>query len=467
MAGKREEHPAGSSNGHRGDVLRVLGVLKVATADQIQRIAAPHLTYRHTDKETPSKQKQARTASHTGALSDLRKHGLSENGGATSGSETLRNLTAKGLEAASWELGRPLWEMGGTARGAGSSGASHPMAVNETVIALLRPKPNLARLKNEPAEALAAARAVAESPGGLGTIASYATEVPLPPTGTWTAPGKGGAIPDIALTAPGSGVPLLFVEVDNCHEGAPELAGKVDKYNRFFERKVKDTDGREKPMWRTRWPVRWDSDDPHPPLLFVFNPIGDRNPDRTIPRLAELTYPYWRGFPASDGGYHTYERQIPIVATTLDLLREHGPAGRIFWRFGRGTWSRESYQPLLDAIGNPRQVAAEAEREARWEAQQQAYKAEQRRRAAQEAAEREARRPDCAACGAKFTDERWKAVEPDHWDAPRDTHPQLCDACKEQAIETQRQAEQDERERQEAEAAQASKAGGWLGRWRS
>ncbi|MFE2078022.1 hypothetical protein [Streptomyces misionensis] len=69
--------------------------------------------------------------------------------------------------------------------------------------------------------------------------------------------------------------------------------------------------------------------------------------------------------------------------------------------------------------------------------------------------------------GAKFADERWKAAEPDHWDAPRDTHPQLCDACKEQAIETQRQAEQDERERQEAEAAQASKAGGWLGRWRS
>lgn len=64
-------------------MLRVLGALKVATADHIQRIGAPHLTFRHADKETPAKQKQARTASHTGELSDMRKHGLSESGGST------------------------------------------------------------------------------------------------------------------------------------------------------------------------------------------------------------------------------------------------------------------------------------------------------------------------------------------------------------------------------------------------
>lgn len=64
MAGQRKTNPAGSSNGLRGDVLSVLGVLKVATADQIQRLAAPHLTYRHTTKATPAKRKEARTASH-------------------------------------------------------------------------------------------------------------------------------------------------------------------------------------------------------------------------------------------------------------------------------------------------------------------------------------------------------------------------------------------------------------------
>lgn len=47
---------------------------------------------RHTDKPTPSKRKQARTASHTGALSDLRKHGLAENGGQLPGGDRLRNL---------------------------------------------------------------------------------------------------------------------------------------------------------------------------------------------------------------------------------------------------------------------------------------------------------------------------------------------------------------------------------------
>ncbi|MEU1321246.1 hypothetical protein [Streptomyces tibetensis] len=132
-------------------MLRVLGALKVATADGIQRIGAPYLTVRHADKETPSKQKQARTASHTGALSDMRKHGLSENGGSTETGDSLRNLTLKDLEAASYELRRPVTEMGSTARGAGSSGASHPMAVNETVIAMLRPKPNMAKLANDPA----------------------------------------------------------------------------------------------------------------------------------------------------------------------------------------------------------------------------------------------------------------------------------------------------------------------------
>ncbi|MEU8523629.1 tyrosine-type recombinase/integrase [Streptomyces sp. NPDC048577] len=71
----------------------MLGALKVATTDQIQRIGAPHLTFRHADKEIPSKQKQARTASHTAALSDMRGHGLSENGGSTKTGDTLRNLT--------------------------------------------------------------------------------------------------------------------------------------------------------------------------------------------------------------------------------------------------------------------------------------------------------------------------------------------------------------------------------------
>ncbi|MFB7185478.1 hypothetical protein ACFCZT_09210 [Streptomyces sp. NPDC056230] len=104
--GKRKTNPAGSTNSFRGDVVRVIGVLKVATADQIQRIGAPHLSYRHTDKKTQSEQKTARTASHNRRAlrhaqarprRERRFHG---------GGERLRNLTAKGLEGASY-LGGP------------------------------------------------------------------------------------------------------------------------------------------------------------------------------------------------------------------------------------------------------------------------------------------------------------------------------------------------------------------------
>lgn len=441
MAGKRNENPAGSTNSFRGDVLRVLGVLKVATADQIQRIGAPHLNHRHTDKKTPSEQKQARTASHTGALSDLRKHGQSENGGSTSTGESLRNLTPKGLEAASVELRRPVSEMGSTARGAGSSGASHPMAVNETVIALLRPKPNLAKLADDPPHVRAAAQAAVGTPPGIGTIASYWTEVPLPATGTWNAPGKGGAQADLVLTAPQDGVGLLFIEVDNCHETAEELAAKLEKYARFFRRTVKDTDGKERPMWRTRWTASADryGDVPHPPVLLVFNHIGERNPNRTIPRLMELTRHLWQGEWQREG-YHLYDGKVPIVAVGLRNLREHGPTGPVFFRFGR-----DRPQPLLEAIGNPRREAADALEAEEWRVRQEEYQAQVRKaaqeqaakkavEAAREAAQREARRPVCAGCGSRFTDARWEAAEETDWGRPVDTHPTLCDTCKHHAL---------------------------------
>ncbi|MBK3521020.1 MULTISPECIES: hypothetical protein [Streptomyces] len=101
MAGERETNPAGSTKTLLGDVLCVLGALKVATADQIQRIGAPHLSHRYTGKPTASKRKQARTASHTAVLSGMRRHGLVENGGSTQAGDRLRNLAPKGLQAAS------------------------------------------------------------------------------------------------------------------------------------------------------------------------------------------------------------------------------------------------------------------------------------------------------------------------------------------------------------------------------
>ncbi|MEU0060604.1 replication-relaxation family protein [Streptomyces sp. NPDC006334] len=352
----------------------MLGVLKVATVDQIQRIAAPHLTFRHTDKETPSERKTARTASHLGALSDLRKHGLVESGGRTRGGEILRNLTPMGLKAAAKELRRPAWEMGSTARGGGRSGGSHPMAVNEALFALLRPKPDLSLLDGEPAEAVEAAQAVVDAPDGLGVLASYATEVALPGTGTWTNPGKGGVQADIVLTAPEDGVPLLFIEIDNCYESAHELAGKIDRYIRFCRRTETDPDGTQRPMWRTRWWVRDDPGGhvPPPPLLLVFNRIGPRNPNTVIPHLAELTRQHWDG-EAHDG-------KLPIVVTDMNMLREQGPAGTIFQRFGRS-----ENQTLLAAIGNLRWEASDARQSTEYRARQPEYETQLRRAAAHQA----------------------------------------------------------------------------------
>ncbi|GGP84791.1 hypothetical protein ACWDY7_33520 [Streptomyces calvus] len=58
---------------------------------------------------------------------------------------------------------------------------------------------------------------------------------------------------------------LLFVEIDNCFESAQVLAAKIDKYMRFGQRKVKDVDGKERPMWRARWwaPDARRGDQPH------------------------------------------------------------------------------------------------------------------------------------------------------------------------------------------------------------
>lgn len=215
----------------------MLGVLKVATVEQIQQIAAPHMSYRHPDKPTPSKRKQARTASHLGAISDLRKHGLAENGGQIPGGDTLRNLTSMGLKAAARELGRPVGEMGNPARGAERTRASHPMTVNDAVLALLRPKPNLAKLAGEPAEALAAAQAAVDAPDGVGHHRLLRDRGAAARDGHLVQPRQGRRPGGHRHHRARDGVPLLFVEIDNCYESAQVLAAKIDKYIRFCQRK--------------------------------------------------------------------------------------------------------------------------------------------------------------------------------------------------------------------------------------
>ncbi|MFC8870195.1 hypothetical protein ACFUAC_21525 [Streptomyces sp. NPDC057148] len=177
----------------------------------------------------------------------------------------------------------------------------------------------------------------------------------------------------------------------------------------------------------------------HPPVLLVFHQAGQRSAKNQIARVADLTRHHWQGIWHREGGYHSYDRCIPIVATTLDQLRAHGPAGPAFWRFGR-----DHRQPLLDAIGNARMDAYLARR-------RQAARQGQRRREEREAAQREARRPVCADCGRKFTDDRWGAIGYTRGWGEREPHPHLCETCQDRAVAAEQQAEADECERQEQE----------------
>ncbi|MCX4404370.1 replication-relaxation family protein [Streptomyces sp. NBC_01764] len=210
MGGSRT-HPYGSTNAVRAHVLAALGVLKLATADQMHRLMAPG----HKDNK----------AFRNAAL-DLARHGLAVSEGSARDGNKLWNLTPLGLDAAAEVLGRPVGELGGTARGAARSGAPHAMAVNETVIAITRtpatatrpvprqqPDPTPTATEEESALGL-----VLEAPG-MGWIGSWSTEVPLNlPTSRVRA--------DAVLQAPEAGLPVLFVDVDNCTESADVLAAK-------------------------------------------------------------------------------------------------------------------------------------------------------------------------------------------------------------------------------------------------
>ncbi|MFF8716920.1 hypothetical protein ACF07T_36645 [Streptomyces sp. NPDC015184] len=145
---------------------------------------------------------------------------------------------------------------------------------------------------------------------------------------------------------------------------------------------------------------------------------GKGSADNRTTRVADLTRHHWQGRWHSEDGYRSYDRRIPIVATTLDLLREHGPAGPAFWRFGR-----DRHQSLLAAVGNPRRDAHLARR-------RRTAREKERRREERHRAEREARRPTCVDCGQKFTDDRWKAVEYTRDRSRRWPHSHLCEECR-------------------------------------
>jgi hypothetical protein len=179
----------------RKDALRVLGVLKVATATQIKDLVRPHL----------SDNKPFRNA-----LLVLQADGKVVSEGSTAGpegkfgapdrpeepSQKLWGLTPVGLDAAAALLQRGPEAMGGRARGAGTGGAPHAMDVNAAIVAFT------------------SGGTAPGAPAGIGTIASWRTEVPHPLTSS----DKHNVRADAVLQAKDAGVPLLMVEVDRSTE---------------------------------------------------------------------------------------------------------------------------------------------------------------------------------------------------------------------------------------------------------
>lgn len=271
--GGSKAYPYGSTAAVRGHVLTALGVLRVATADQVRQLMCPG----HKDNK----------AVRNAAL-DLARHGLALSEGPTRQGQKLWRLTALGTDAAAEILGRASGELGGTARGAARSGAPHAMAVNDTIIALTRTVPEPTRpIRTVVPPARTAPPAVPVPAAGIGTARSWSTDVahPLP-----AARPQDGVRAHAVLQTPEAGLPVLMLEADRGTGSDDVLAAKVGRYRRYFRLKTKDPRGMGVPLWRTFYPPT--GREGHPPAAVVFAP-GTR-PRRTsttarAPRPATTT----------------------------------------------------------------------------------------------------------------------------------------------------------------------------------
>jgi hypothetical protein len=367
------------------DVLRVLGVLKVATATQIMQLVRPHL----------SDNKAIRNA-----LLVLQADKLVLSAGSTAGpagkfgapnrrgepSQKLWGLTPAGLDSAAEKLGREPDVMGGRARGAGAGGAPHAMAVNNTIVAFTR------------------GGTLPGAPAGIGSIDCWRTEVPNPLTSS----GKRNVRADAVFQDKDAGLPLLMVEVDRATESVHVLADKVGAYADFYARRARDPalppssgrTGRGRigdldtvPFWETLY--RRTGLPGLPPLAIVLTGAGPVALENRMRAVAGLSREHWAPKRVTSS-YHSVDPEgdfyldftgrIPLVMTTLDRLQKHGPSGPVWLRID-GYRPAEG-QPLLQALADIRPYADFHQRQ---EQRDQAAKAERQRREEAERREREAR----------------------------------------------------------------------------
>ncbi|MFD7732167.1 replication-relaxation family protein [Kitasatospora phosalacinea] len=291
---------------------------------------------------------------------------------------------------------------------------------------------------------------------GIGHLEAFTTEV------EHAVPGRRSLFTDLVVRDPGADVPLLLVEVDRDNESAGELSEKLTGYRAWCELPAKGVlkakfaeslrargaRTHELRLWRARYLATGREGLPAVALVLV---PGRKRPrpgtkppteeekreqarrdhqrllvrGRRVEAATEVLWfplPFWgEGTTARD-----YHRALPVVATTLALLRGHGTDADVaVWRrFGRTGW-----HTLNQALDNPDGDQLLAAQRA----------AAEQARCEQQAAAREVGRPACTRCAQRFTDERWAQRARAFWDDG------LCGSC--------RQADAEQRERREAAEA--------------
>ncbi|WP_159028405.1 hypothetical protein [Kitasatospora sp. MY 5-36] len=106
--------------------------------------------------------------------------------------------------------------------------------------------------------------------------------------------------------------------------------------------------------WRRTWPGH--SRPGYPPVALVVTdagPVALANRQRAVADLAREDWggSWWtiRAHDAGGDGWREYDDAVPVIATTLDLLAEHGPMGPVWWRYGRDG----ARYCLLEALESP------------------------------------------------------------------------------------------------------------------
>ncbi|MCY0921107.1 hypothetical protein OS965_23460 [Streptomyces sp. H27-G5] len=217
---------------------------------------------------------------------------------------------------------------------------------------------------------------------------------------------------DLVVRAPEAKVPVMLLEIDRRTEDAHELVLKLRRYWEWGRLLSRDADkhiadrvrsrpdaiehvDHEQRLWRRIYPPT--GREGLVPLAFVFADTTEAKVANTVAVLEEAGRRYWaprrydtyhRGITARD-----YGQAVPVVLTTLEQLAEHGADAEVWRRLGR-----TGEQKLTAALDNPDGDVLFREQEARAEAAEEQHRA----------AEREAQRPTCKRCGAKFTDQRWE-----------------------------------------------------------